>query len=146
MIFLLKEYKFDFQKIRFYVGIIGGIILVMGLIYMNLDKENKEINDFSDKFLKLMYQERYIEASKYVDTSKISIDDLKVVSNLASHYLLGATFAGKNSETIYIIGFKSLTIDSDTSNDESLEFWITRLKGKLKVININSSLGHPLVK
>ena len=81
----------------------------------------------------MINKNKYTEAFQYVDSSKISMDDLKEIGNLATHYELGAVYMEKTSKGNYIFGFKP--ISTDKMNEKNLEFMIIKKKNQWKVIN-----------
>ena len=135
----------SFKKIRFYLALLGALVILAVSVIMRFDKEGLELRRFSGNFMDLIYHGKYTKAFQYIDSSKIKIEELKEISELASHYYPDVIYTIRN-KPLCVVGFKPITFDKDKNNDEALEFWITKIDGKWKVINIYSVLGKPLYK
>ena len=133
-----------FKKIIVFLiicGIVAAIFILIVNNHFNTD-EFKEAEHISNNFLDLIYHGNYIESVKYVDTSKIKIEDLKKIAILASHYYLDAKFLLQNDSGNFDTGFKAITFDKDKMNDESLEFKIGKVNGQLKITEILSKMSN----
>jgi len=94
------------------------------------------VADRASDFLKLIHQGKYIEASRYVDATKIENEKFREIINLASHYEPNIYYFYQSSKNIYIIGFKPAMMDNDKINDNKLEFAFAKVNGEWKVISI----------
>jgi hypothetical protein len=145
---LLKDKKAwnykDFQCLCVFITIIAFSILILILFF---DQEGIEFDKFKNNFMGLIYKGRYKEAYQFVDSSRITMEELKEVSELSSHYSLGTIYSGKG-KPLCNFGFKPNSLDKDKSNDKVLEFWIVKDNGEWKVINIYSKYKswEPLYK
>jgi hypothetical protein len=127
------------QKLLISLLILGlSFIVLLGSIIYRLNS-----GDFllakkqAYPFLKLISNNNYLDAFKYVDSSKISINDLQAIGKVATHYFSDATYFNQSSKDVYIIGFKPIKDDKDPINDNKLEFIISKVKGEWKVTYIS---------
>jgi hypothetical protein len=124
-------------KVKLIFGIFGFLLLVISLIIFNTG-EFSSVNKIADNFIELMYQGKYTEAYHYVDSSRISIEELTELGNLIKHYFKDAVYFNRSSEKLYKVGFKPITIDDDQVNDKKLEFLFEKVNEEWKVISVLS--------
>jgi len=125
------------NKIKLIFGIFGFLLLIYSFVIFNTG-EFFSVNKTADKFLELMYQGKYTEAYYYVDSSRISTEELIKLGYLVKHYSMDAVYFYRSNEKIYIIGYKIITIDNDRVNDKKLEFLFKKINKKWKVTTILS--------
>jgi hypothetical protein len=115
-----------------------SFLVTIGIIIFKLNSgETLLVKRQAFSFLKLISDNNYSNAFKYVDPSQISIKEVEEISSIASHYVPNATYFYQSSKNVYIIGYKKVKYDKDPVNDNKLEFFISKVKGKWKVTYIS---------
>lgn len=126
--------------------IVGFMLLASSFVFYS--KDINTVEDLACDFFDLISREKYLEAFRYVDDSKIKIEDLDGLGPLAVRYRSGPyrgsfiTYmdCSKGRENLYTVGCKNVSNDDEVGE---FECDVAKVNGEWKIIHINAYWDKP---